>query len=226
MRKVGAKASSRVAPQDFMSCPSSKLGQDFCFCPVMRKGVRTMALFKKTVDDIVKYISKLSEEERAELEEKLKKPATEESAVEEVEETETADVETEDKGEGVTESEGEEIGDETATEEVTEEIPEGQEKVGEVAEETADDAVALDETESARDEMAEDNRDDIIHGLTDKVNELAEQVKSLLELKSLMEEYTQKQADNFGYKGNLLGAKKDFKDMSAAELKARQMKGI
>ena len=185
-----------------------------------------MALFKKTVDDIVKYISKLSEEEKAELEKKLKTPATEESAVEEVEETETADVEKEDKGEEVTESEGEEVGDETATEEVTEEIPEGQEEVGEVTEETPDDAVALDETESARDEMAEDNRDDIIHGLTDKVNELEEQVKSLLELKSLMEEYTKKQADNFGYKGNLLGARKDLKDMSADELKARQMKGI
>lgn len=187
-----------------------------------------MALFKKTVDDIVKYISKLSEEERAELEEKLNAP-TEDRAVEEVEEveeTETADVETEDKGEEVTEGAGEEVGDETATEEVTEEIPEGQEEVGEVTEETPDDDVALDETESARDEMAEDNRDEIIHGLTDKVNELEEQVKSLLELKSLMEEYTQKQADSFGYKGNLLGARKDFKDMSAAELKARQMKGI
>ena len=125
-----------------------------------------------------------------------------------------------------TESAGEEVGDETATEEVTEEIPEGQEEVGEVTEETPDDAVALDETESARDEMAEDNRDEIIHGLTDKVNELEEQVKSLLELKSLMEEYTKKQADNFGYKGNLLGARKDLKDMSADELKARQMKGI
>ena len=185
-----------------------------------------MALFKKTVDDIVKYISKLSEEEKAELQEKLKSPATEESAVEGVEETTDTDVETEDKGEEVTESEGEEVGDEKVTEEVTEEIPEGQEEVGEVTEETSDDAVALDETESARDEMAEDNRDEIIHGLTDKVNELEEQVKSLLELKSLMEEYTKKQADNFGYKGNLLGARKDLKDMSADELKARQMKGI
>lgn len=188
-----------------------------------------MALFKKTVDDILSYISKLSEEEKAELEEKLKAPATEESAVEEVEEveeTDTTDVETEEKGEEVTDSKGEEVGEETATEEMTEEPTEEQEEVGEVTEETADDAVALDETESARDEMAEDNRDDIIHGLTDKVNKLAEQVKGLLELKSLMEEYTQKQADNFGYKGNLLGAKKDFKDMSAAELKARQMKGI
>jgi hypothetical protein len=41
-----------------------------------------------------------------------------------------------------------------------------------------------------------------------------------------MEEYTKKQADNFGYKGGLLGAKKDYKDMSTEELKARQMKGI
>lgn len=185
-----------------------------------------MALFKKTVDDIVKYISKLSEEEKAELEEKLKSPVPEENAVEEVEETETADVETEDKGEEVTKSEGEEVGDETATEEVAEEIPEGQEEVGEVTEEPVQDNATLDETESARDEMAEDNRDKIIHGLADKVNALEEEVKGLLELKSLMEEYTKKQADNFGYKGNLLGARKDLKDMSADELKARQMKGI
>lgn len=185
-----------------------------------------MALFKKTVDDIVKYISKLSEEEKAELEEKLKTPAPEENAVEEVEETTDTDVETEDNGEEVTESEGEEVGEETVADEVTEETPEGQEEVVEVTEETPDDTVALDETESARDEMAEDNRDEIIHGLADKVNALEEEVKGLRELKSLMEEYTKKQADNFGYKGNLLGARKDLKDMSADELKARQMKGI
>ena len=187
-----------------------------------------MALFKKTVDDILKYISKLSEEEKAELEEKLKSPVPEENAVEEVEETTDTDVKTENSGEEVAESEGK-VAEEVETEmqeEATEEPTEQQEKVGEVAEEPVQDNATLDETESARDEMAEDNRDEIIHGLADKVNALEEEVKGLRELKSLMEEYTKKQADNFGYKGNLLGTRKDLKDMSADELKARQMKGI
>jgi hypothetical protein len=74
--------------------------------------------------------------------------------------------------------------------------------------------------------MANDNRDAIIHQLSDRVNELSEQIKGLLDLKTLMEEYTTKQADNFGYKGNVLGAKKDYKDMSIDELKAHSIKGL
>ena len=112
---------------------------------------------------------------------------------------------------------------ETPTEEPQEEVTE------EVTEETD---APVEETESAEevidavDKVAEDNKDAIIQTLTDRVTALENGLKELDELKALMQEYTSKQAEQFGYKGSLLGAKKDVKDMSVEELKSRQMKGI
>lgn len=174
-----------------------------------------MALFgKKTMslDEILKAIKSLSEEEQKELFAKMQGNTEETKDVEEVEETEQATDEA--QGEATEETETE------TTEEETQDIPE------ETGEESAGVEGAMPEEESARDEMAEDNSGQIIQQLTDRVNELSEQVKGLLELKEVMEEYTKKQAESFGYKGDLLGVKKDVKDMSTEELKARQMKGI
>ena len=175
-----------------------------------------MALFgKKTMslDEILKAINSLSEEEQKELFAKMQGNTEETKDVEEVEES----------GQVTDEEQGEATETET-TEEETQDIPE---ETGEVAvEESTEVEGAMPEEESARDEMAEDNSGQIIQQLTDKVNELSEQVKGLLELKEVMENYTKKQAESFGYKGDLLGVKKDVKDMSTEELKARQMKGI
>lgn len=185
-----------------------------------------MSLFGKkamSLDEILKAINALSDEDKAKLVAEMQgNKAEEEKPVEEVEEVakateeETQDEVPEEATEEVTETEenAEQPVEDTPTEEVE----------GEATEAVVEDG--LPEGESARDEMANDNRDEIIHELTDKVNALSEQIQSLLELKGLMEEYTQKQADSFGYKGNVLGSKKDYHDMSVEELKARQTKGI
>ena len=184
-----------------------------------------MALFGKkklSLEEILEGIKALSDEEKAKVVasaqgEAKPNPVETEAPVEDA---------------GVKDANGEEVVEETATEEeaeepatepVTEEATET-EPVEETTEESAD--VVLPESESATDEMAEDNRDQIIHQLSDKVNELSEQIQGLLELKTLMEEYTGKQAESFGYKGKVLGAKKDYKDMSTDELKAHAIKGI
>ena len=188
-----------------------------------------MALFGKkklTLDEILEGIKSLSEEDKAKAlaamqgEEKAAPTEMEPQA----EPTEGEEV----KEEKAEETEEPEKVEEPATESETEEVAEPTEveaqPTEEVVEEGAD--VVLPEGESATDEMAEDNRDQIIHRLSDKVNELSEQIQGLLELKTLMEEYTGKQAESFGYKGKVLGAKKDYKDMSTEELKAHAIKGI
>ena len=190
-----------------------------------------MALFGKkklTLDEILEGIKTLSDEEKS-------------KALASLQGEQNPEAET-DVENAVENNEGEEVKDEVVEEQVdepTEEVTE--EPVAKPAVEPGEDAegvkeptdpqpeqadATLEQGESATDEMANDNRDEIIHQLTDKVNELSEQIKGLLELKSLMEEYTGKQAENFGYKGNILGAKKDYKDMTTEELKAHAIKGI
>lgn len=186
-----------------------------------------MALFGKkklSLEEILEGIKNLSDEEKAKAlsamqgEDKAEPTEEVEGTVEETAEGENVE------GEQVEETEEVEGVEETTEESV--ETTESTEEVETPAEPTEDADATFAEGESATDEMANDNRDEIIHQLTDKVNELSEQMKGLLELKSLMEEYTSKQAEGFGYKGNVLGAKKDYKDMSTEELKAHAMKGI
>ena len=115
--------------------------------------------------------------------------------------------------------------------EESEEIGKDVDEIEDIADEKTDeektpDEGVFEEKESARDEMAEENRDKVIHELTDKVNEIEKSLKELLSLRDAMEEFTKKQAESFGYKGDILGVKKDVKDMSLEELKARQAKGI
>lgn len=183
-----------------------------------------MGLFSKkrlSLDEILEGIKTLSEEEKAQaiaaMQEKAPAPAEEVENVKEEpaesENVESKEVESAEESEAVEETE-------------TVEENASTEKVDQPETQTEEAETTLSETESATDEMANDNRDEIIHQLTDKVNEMSEQLKGLLELKSLMEEYTGKQAESFGYKGNVLGAKKDYKDMSTEELKAHVIKGI
>lgn len=192
-----------------------------------------MALFGKkkfTLEELLKGVQDLSTDEKAQFLDALK--GMNESK-EEVKEENKEEVVEEEKVEGTEETEEvvedvEKVDDNQEAETVEEEInPEqGEEVIEETDVDKTEETASFPEEESARDEMAEDNRDEIIHQLTEKVNALEEGMKEMHELKSLMEEYTKKQADQFGYKGNLLGAKKDYSEMSTEELKARQMKGI
>lgn len=193
-----------------------------------------MALFGKkklSLEEILEGIKTLSDEEKAKVVasaqgEAKPDPVETEEPVEDAS-VEAPDGESEEVTNEVEETETAEAVEEPATEPVTEEVA-TEEPTGEPTDGATDESadVVLPEEQSATDEMANDNRDQIIHELTDKVNELSEQIKGLLELKTLMEEYTGKQAESFGYKGNVLGAKKDFKDMSTDELKAHAIKGI
>ena len=177
---------------------------------------------KLSLEQIIAGINALSEEDKAKVSEMLNGEVENDAPVEEVEKTDAVEEPTEESVEEV----------ESATEETTTEIPteEPQEEMTEeVTEETEG---AVEETENAEevvdavDDVAADNKDAIIQTLTDRVTALENGLKELDELKELMQEYTSKQAEQFGYKGSLLGAKKDVKDMSVEELKNRQMKGI
>lgn len=72
---------------------------------------------------------------------------------------------------------------------------------------------------------AADNRDDIIAQLTDRVASLEQALKEFGELKEKMEDYTRKQAESFGLKGQAVGGNKDFADMTADELKSAILSG-
>ena len=176
---------------------------------------------KLSLEQIIAGINALSEEDKAKVTEMLNGEVENDAPVEEVEKTDAVEEPTEESVEEVESATDEEV--ETPTEEPQEEVTE------EVTEETD---APVEETESAEevidavDKVAEDNKDAIIQTLTDRVTALENGLKELDELKALMQEYTSKQAEQFGYKGSLLGAKKDVKDMSVEELKSRQMKGI
>ena len=151
-----------------------------------------MGLFNKklSLEEILKGIEALSEEEKAVLVEKMQdKPA------EEVKETETV----------------EEPIEEASNEETTNE---------EVVEETAEPTEETPATEPVEElnQVEENNQAEVIQQMTDRLSALEEKLASFEELKAKMEEFTTKQAEKFGYKGSIPGAKKDYKDMSASEL--------
>ncbi len=174
-----------------------------------------MALFNKklSLDEILKAIEGLSEEEKAKVKAKMDEgaPVEETPEVENVEEQadNTAEGESElpkEPGEEVGEAPVEAPGEEQPTEQPTPE--------GEIPPQTEE----LDGAE-------QDNKDDVVTGLVDRVQALEEKLAELDELKGLMEQFTKKQADSFGYKGAVPGAKKDIHDMSASELKEKMLNG-
>lgn len=174
-----------------------------------------MALFNKklSLDEILKAIEGLSEEEKAKVKAKMDEgaPVEETPEVENVEEQadNTAEGESElpkEPGEEVGEAPVEAPGEEQPTEQPTPE--------GEIPQQTEE-----------LDGVEQDNKDEVISGLVDRVQALEEKLAELDELKGLMEQFTKKQADSFGYKGAVPGAKKDIHDMSASELKEKMLNG-
>ena len=174
-----------------------------------------MALFNKklSLDEILKAIEGLSEEEKAKVKAKMDEgaPVEETPEVENVEEQadNTAEGESElpkEPGEEVGEAPVEAPGEEQPTEQPTPE--------GEIPQQTEE-----------LDGVEQDNKDEVISGLVDRVQALEEKLAELDELKGLMEQFTKKQADSFGYKGAVPGAKKDIHDKSASELKEKMLNG-
>ena len=92
------------------------------------------------------------------------------------------------------------------------------------AEETSEVAEAENAAE-AHDSKAEDNRDEIIEQLSSRIGALEAALKEFGELKERMEDYTRKQAESFGFNGQAVGGKKNYDDMTAAELKSEILNG-
>ena len=203
---------------------------------------------KLTLEEILKAIEGLTDEEKAQVAQKVQEPVTPEKVDETPEEIpeekeesfEEPTKEKEDVVPEVTPEEKEEIPEETPEElskekeeeetpVIPEEKPTEEPKANVVPQ--VEEKPVVPET-PAQDTVANDNKDEIIKGLTDRVAALEEANKAaqtaleeMKELKALMEQYTQKQAANFGYKGQIPGIKKDIKDMSADELKNHILQG-
>lgn len=178
----------------------------------------------KTAKELLALFDKLPDEEKETFingldkeiptEEAVAEPVVEEPAAEPTEETNEAVEEVEEPVEEAVETPVEEPV-ETPVEEPTEEAAEEpvEEKVEEPVEEVVEDATAT------------DNKDEIIEGLTARIVELEKSVKEIEELKALMQDYTAKQADKFGYKGEVKGGAKPLQEYTATELKESILKG-
>lgn len=93
----------------------------------------------------------------------------------------------------------------------------------EVSEEAAEDDVSADSQDGGKEE---DNRNEIIERLTDRVNALEEALKEFGTLKEKMDEYIGKQEKSFGLQGKVIGGtSKNIEDMSASELKDAILSG-
>lgn len=179
-----------------------------------------MALFKKglTLDEILKGIDGLSDEEKEKVHAKMQDlyKAEDEREIDKIEEDKAEDTETEDEKAEEVKDESEEIGkDVDETEEEVESDEEAEKDTDEQSsEETEDDGV-----ETTTEELAEENEHEVIKQLTDRVGELEAKINELNELKEEMQKYTEKQRKAYGYEGQVPGGKKDYKDMTADELK-------
>lgn len=108
---------------------------------------------------------------------------------------------------------------------------------GEVSELHGEEDTVEEQTEGVSDEeqteeaiednsKAEDNRDEIIKSLTDRISALEESFADFGALKEKMDEYTRKQAESFGLPGKVIGgSSKNMEDMSASELKNAILSG-
>lgn len=184
-----------------------------------------MGLFNKkklSIEEILNAIASLSEEEKAQVKAKIDEPT--ESEMEEKEnpeETSTEQVTEQPVEKPKTEGVGNELGEQPQGE-----MPE--EESAEQPMENADNQPVGTETPPQTEELndlEQENKEDVIRGLTDRLQVVEEKLAEFEKLKSLMEEYTKKQADSFGYKGAVPGAKKDIHEMSASELKQKMLNG-
>jgi hypothetical protein len=170
-----------------------------------------MGLFNKklSLEEILKAIEGLSDEEKAQVKAKMEESAT-------VEETPEANIEPSEEAQSEIEQPEATENVEAGAEELIEQAPETQEPTPE--------AETQPETEQLNG-VEQDNKEDVMSGFANRLTAVEEKLAQLDELKELMEKYTKKQADSFGYKGAIPGVKKDINDMSASELKEKMLNG-
>lgn len=183
-----------------------------------------MALFNKklSLDEILKGIDNLSDEEKEKVKEKVADlyKAEDEREIDKIEEEKADDAEVADEKGEEKQTETEEIGKDV--DKVETEVTDGETAAAETeekAEETepapADETV---ETEEELNESDTENKEDVLAGYADRLSALEAKFDELISLKEKMEEFTRKQAENFGYTGGLPASKKEYGEMSAAEL--------
>ena len=108
--------------------------------------------------------------------------------------------------------------------ELHEEDDTAEEKREDAADEAKEEPLPDEASEDAGRE--EDNRNEIIERLTDRVSALEESLKDLSALKEKMEEYVGKQERSFGLQGKVIGGTdKSMSEMSASELKDAILSG-
>ena len=190
-----------------------------------------------TLEEILKAIDTLSDEDKAKLKAKVQdvKKAEDEREIDKIEEEKSDVPEVKDEKSEEVKEESEEIGKEvdevesevekdeedsekdTETDISPEEIGEDGELIDKTpTDETKD--VEVDETVPEEVDDKEDEKNDVIERLTARVKELESFMSDVAPLVELMRDYTSKQAKKFGYEGAIPGAKKDFKEMDADEL--------
>lgn len=179
---------------------------------------------KATAEEVLKLFSALSDEEKAKVLEGVKPKTEDEEQIFEAEEH------IEEKGEedGTKDQTAQDIEDESVGEQ---EKLDGN-KTSESAEDVIDESEGAEAAEEAaeppaadNDAQTEENREEVVAKLAERLSAVESALKEFGELRSRMEEFTAKQAENFGYKGKSFGAKKDMQDMSADELKESILQG-
>lgn len=195
-----------------------------------------MAIFGKkklSLDEILKGIDELSPEEQEKVKSKMQDlyKAEDEREIDKIEEEKTDDTEVKDeKAEEVTE-ESEEIGKDVneVKSEVEGEKPTAQPKEQAEATETTEEVEKTVPTDTppdtTQDKKAEENAEVSLTAVMERITGIEEKLAEFGELKQLMEEFTTKQAKEYGYTGAIPGAKKDMRDMSSKELKEGILRG-
>lgn len=181
-----------------------------------------MALFNKklSLDEILKGIDNLSDEEKEKVKEKVEDlyKAEDKREIDKIEEEKADNAEVADEKGEEKQTETEEIGkdvDEVEAEVTGDEAAETEEKAEETKTAPADETV---KTEEELNESDTENKEDVLAGYADRLSALEAKFDELISLKEKMEEFTRKQAEQFGYTGGLPASKKDYGEMSAGEL--------
>ena len=201
-----------------------------------------------TLEEILKAIDTLPEEDKAKVKAKVQDldKAEDEREIDKIEEdkAETPEVADEKKEEVKEESdeigktvdelkeevtvdtdkEEEEEGEETAPTEETETSEELAPETAELneepmTEENAEEVVEEEGEKTVTDEATKENLAEMVHGLTDRLAQIEEQLNGMLEVKAKLEEMARKKDQAFGYESKIPGAKKDYSSMTANELK-------
>lgn len=184
---------------------------------------------KATAEDVMKLFAQLPDDEKEKVLAGLKRPDTEDE-----EQIAEAEKSIKEKGEenGTKDRTEKDVEDESVSEQERLDGNENSQPVKErIAEsegtEEADKAEEKPVAEVSAEEDAQtaENGEEVTAKLAERVSALEEAMKVFAELKARMEEFTAKQAENFGYKGRPFGERKSWSDMNAAEMKEKILNG-